>query len=31
MEAINAQIGLVVVITDGIPALDMIYVKDALR
>lgn len=31
MEAIQAQIGLVVVITDGIPALDMIYVKDALR
>ena len=31
MEAIKAQIGLVVVITDGIPQLDMIYVKDALR
>jgi len=31
MEAIEAQIGLVVVITDGIPQLDMIRVKDALR
>lgn len=31
MEAIDAQIRLVVVITDGIPALDMIYVKHALR
>jgi len=31
MEAIEAEIGLVVVITDGIPQLDMIRVKDALR
>jgi len=31
MEAIDAQIGLVVVITDGIPQLDMVYVKHALR
>lgn len=31
MEAIEAEIGLVVVITDGIPQLDMIKVKDALR
>lgn len=31
LEAIQAQLELVVVITDGIPQHDMIYVKDALR
>ncbi len=30
-QAINAQLDLAVVITDGIPQLDMIYVKHALR
>ena len=31
MEAIEAEIGLVVTITDGIPVHDMLYIKHALR
>jgi len=31
MEAVEAEIGLVVCITEGIPALDMIRVKQAMR
>jgi succinyl-CoA synthetase alpha subunit len=31
LEAIEAELGLVVVITDGIPQHDMIMIKDALR
>lgn len=31
MEAVEAEIGLIVCITEGIPALDMIRVKQAMR
>jgi succinyl-CoA synthetase alpha subunit len=31
MESINAEMDLIVVITDGIPAQDMLYVLSALK
>jgi len=31
MEAVEAEIGLIVCITEGIPSLDMIRVKQAMR
>ena len=31
MEAIDAEIDLIVVITDGVPAQDMLYVLSALK
>lgn len=31
MEAVEAQIGLIVCITEGIPSLDMIRVKQAMK